>query len=87
VQDTDGVAVGCEHLGQALVAVGRFIQAAAAQHDVAALQPALHHLRLDQALALDDAGLAIDYSDMLVALIHRLRLKVVRKPLHNFRGV
>ena len=36
VQDADGVAVGCEHLGQALVAVGGFVEADPAQDYVSA---------------------------------------------------
>ena len=59
MQDPDGLAVGRKHLGEALVAVGRFIQTTTAQHDVGPVQPTFHHLRLHQPLTLDDTGLAI----------------------------
>ncbi len=68
MQDTDGIAVGCEDLGEALVAVGRFVEAAATQDYVSALQPALHHLRLDEAFALDHSGLAVDDTRRFITL-------------------
>jgi hypothetical protein len=53
VQDVDGGGVGCEDCGEALVAVGGLVEAAAAEDDVSALQPGFHHLGLDEAFALD----------------------------------
>ena len=40
------------------------------ENDVCASEPALHHLRLDEAFALDDAGLAISDAGSLLAAKH-----------------
>ena len=60
VQDADGVAMRCQNLREALVAVRRLIDASATQDYVGPRQPVVHHMRLDQTLALDGASLAID---------------------------
>jgi hypothetical protein len=48
VEDTNGFAVGRKHLGEALIAVRRFIQSSSAENDVGPGEPILHHLRLDE---------------------------------------
>jgi hypothetical protein len=53
VQDADGRSVRFQHLGEALVAVRGLVQTSALEDDVGLLQPLGHHLRLDQAFALE----------------------------------
>lgn len=59
MQDADGVALGGKHLVETLVAVGRLVETSALENDVRALQPLVHHLRLDKTFALARSGLAV----------------------------
>ncbi len=69
VQDADGGGMRCEHLGEALVAVRGLVEASAAEDDVGALHPLVHHLGLDEAFAFADTGLAVEYGRSVSACV------------------